>query len=390
MRHKLKAVFDDRTQAQQALDVLLASGYARADTGLASIAGARSAPTGDAPPPKWRERPGASTARLLSRLLGHAGSRPATAPATGKVDSHVLTLWTDSTHDATRAAGLIAGFMRTGGEEVGTRPFGGRTDIDQAARAAYRFGHDLHENARYRNRSWHEAHADLKVLWEARDPDSHGWDLAALAVRLGWDSTHPEIDDDSYRRSHWRTRYANNAQDAGASRGPGSDLACPAPGSAPGCRHPGQPTAWENFMDAVKHGWSRIRVGNDMDEDDYRLHHDRTHPGRHDGDLAPVTATAASCTAGACSGALAGMPRRTQLADFVYSPPSHKKRGTMELTNEVTLDGDVYCFEDAERVAEARAWIDANGKDTARFRNAFPDARPVSTHPYGSGSQRRH
>lgn len=25
----------------------------------------------------------------------------------------------------------------------------------------------------------------------------------------------------------------------------------------------------------------------------------------------------------------------------------------MELTNEVTLDGDVYCFEDAERVAEA-------------------------------------
>lgn len=62
----------------------------------------------------------------------------------------------------------------------------------------------------------------------------------------------------------------------------------------------------------------------------------------------------------------------------------------MELTNEVTLDGDVYCFEDAERVTEARAWIDANGEDSTRFRNAFPDARPVSTHPYGSGGQRRH
>ena len=60
----------------------------------------------------------------------------------------------------------------------------------------------------------------------------------------------------------------------------------------------------------------------------------------------------------------------------------------MEFTNEITLDGEVYCFEDFGRVAEAHAWIDANGSDTAQFRNAFPDARPVSTHPYGSGGQR--
>lgn len=60
----------------------------------------------------------------------------------------------------------------------------------------------------------------------------------------------------------------------------------------------------------------------------------------------------------------------------------------MEFTNEITLDGEVYCFEEFDRVAEAHAWIDANGCDTTRFRNAFPDARPVSTHPYGSGVQR--
>ncbi len=60
----------------------------------------------------------------------------------------------------------------------------------------------------------------------------------------------------------------------------------------------------------------------------------------------------------------------------------------MEFTNEVVLAGEVYCFEAFDRVAEARAWIHANGSDTARFRNAFPDARPVSTHPYGSGGQR--
>jgi hypothetical protein len=60
----------------------------------------------------------------------------------------------------------------------------------------------------------------------------------------------------------------------------------------------------------------------------------------------------------------------------------------MEFTNEVTLDAEVYCFEDVDRIAEAHAWIAVNGSDTARFRSAFPDARPVSTHPYGSGSQR--
>lgn len=60
----------------------------------------------------------------------------------------------------------------------------------------------------------------------------------------------------------------------------------------------------------------------------------------------------------------------------------------MEFTNEITLDGVVYCFEEFERVAKALTWIDANGCDTTRFRNAFPDARPVSTHPYGSGGQR--
>ena len=288
MRHKLKAVFDDRGKAQQALDALLASGYARADTGLASVAGARSASAGDAPPPTWRERPGASTARLISHLLGHAGSRPATAPASGAADSHVLTLSTDSAHEARRAAGLIAGFMRTGGEETGTRASGGRTNIDHAARSAYRFGHDLHENARYRNRSWHEAHADLKVLWEASDPERPGWDLAASAVRLGWDSTHPEIDDDSYHRNHWRTRYATGAQGTGASRGSGSNQTSTAPENAPARRHPGQPTAWENFMDAIKHGWSRTRVGDDMDEDDYRVHHARTYPGTHYEDFAPL------------------------------------------------------------------------------------------------------
>ena len=79
--------------------------------------------------------------------------------------------------------------------------------------------------------------------------------------------------------------------------------------------------------------------------------------------------------------------RSAHVTDLLYSALD-KEESAMEMTNEVTLDGDVYCFEDAKRFAEARAWIDANGCDTARFRSAFPDARPVSTHPYGSGTPR--
>jgi hypothetical protein len=60
----------------------------------------------------------------------------------------------------------------------------------------------------------------------------------------------------------------------------------------------------------------------------------------------------------------------------------------MELTNEVLLNGTVYCFENVERVADAKAWIAANADDAAGFREAFPDARPVSTHPLGSSGSR--
>ena len=59
----------------------------------------------------------------------------------------------------------------------------------------------------------------------------------------------------------------------------------------------------------------------------------------------------------------------------------------MEFLNEIMLDGVVYCFEESDQVAKAHAWIAANARDTKQFRNVFPDARPVSTHPYGSARQ---
>ena len=62
----------------------------------------------------------------------------------------------------------------------------------------------------------------------------------------------------------------------------------------------------------------------------------------------------------------------------------------MEFTNELMLDGVTYCFEDHDQVVKAHAWIDAHTQDTKQFRRVFPDARPVSTCPYGSARQPGH
>lgn len=302
MRHIMKAVFDDRDKAQLALAELLACGYARTDMVLATIPGAGPAGAAGALLPAWRQRPGASSARLLARLVGRPGSRPAAASTpSGGPESHVLTLSTDSAQEEERAASLIACFMTgatagqptpTGGHWYGMLAAdagmhevrAGQPCVNDAARTAYRFGRDMHENERYRNRAWREARADLKVLWEARGTEQAAWDRSEAAVRLGWDSTSPEIDDDSFYRSHWRMRHAGNARDT-----PDPDAAtAAATWSAATPRHRGEPTAWENFVDAIRHGWSRTRIGDSMDEADYRLHHARTYPGTNYDDLAPV------------------------------------------------------------------------------------------------------
>ncbi len=342
MRHNLTAIFDDPGKAQEALARLLDAGFRRTDTGLESVAGARSASTGDTPSPSWRERPAAPSGRVFASLLDRAPRHPrAGAPRLPGAESHVLTLSTDSAEEAQHAVSLVPGLIdetRAGaGQGVyrftavpGALQFQGRgrvrdsgtPDLEEmsmtaspsrepmrppgrwplasseeaamppgrprprgdAAMAAFRFGRDMHENERYRNRSWQEADADLKVLWEARSPGQAGWPASEGAIHLGWDSTSPEIDGDDYHRSHWRTSHAGSAQHAGAAGPPGST----APASAQAGSQAGAPTAWENFMDALKHGWNRIGIGPDVDETDYRLHHASTYPGTNYDDLAPV------------------------------------------------------------------------------------------------------
>jgi hypothetical protein len=300
MRHTLKAVFNDRDTAQQALDTLLASGYPSADTALITVLGDRrsSGAEGHAVP-RRRERGGTSATRFLERFFSRQKSDPVrAAPNRCPPDSHVLILATESEPEAGRAALLVSGFMRSdskggggGVPEIGPTLFQPLPPADDDnAREAFRFGHDIHANDRYRNRSWSEAAADLNVLWKAGDPERAEWESSESAIRSGWNSTHPEIDDDSYHREHWKTSYSRSPEEEHARAGNGrvAGTTDTEPNAAWKQRHPGDLPAWENFMDALRYGWGRIVIATDMDESDYRTHHAGHYPGTNYDDLAPV------------------------------------------------------------------------------------------------------
>jgi hypothetical protein len=140
------------------------------------------------------------------------------------------------------------------------------------ARAAYRFGKAMRMEDRYRNRSWDEAEPDLKKEWAVSSAGGFAWEAAKSSVRGGWNWTTPDIDDDSYYRSHWTTRYEDRSGgDAGPSymdgsearrsehyrsHGAGEEDDAPRDGrTAHGGAHL---SVWSRLEDAVHHGWHRI------------------------------------------------------------------------------------------------------------------------------------
>jgi hypothetical protein len=142
--------------------------------------------------------------------------------------------------------------------------------------AAYEYARAMHASGKYRNRSWHEVEPDLREQWEAADTGDLAWEDVCAAARRGWHSISPEIDDDEYYRTHWNARYANSDEDQGY------DALAPAYlyGSEARRnekyrsrhwdevesdlqaeweeRNKGKSSSWENFKDAVMHGWNRI------------------------------------------------------------------------------------------------------------------------------------
>jgi len=171
---------------------------------------------------------------------------------------------------------------------------------------AYRYGTEMRTSARYRDRSWDEVESDLKSDWEARHPGASTWDRFKAAVRRGWDKITPDIDDDSYYRTHWNARYSN-ANDTYDDYLPAyrygdearrlqkyrsrhwddaeSDLRADWES-----RYTSGPSTWDKFKDAVRHGWDKITPDMDDDSTYYHTHYESNYASSGAGydDVAPA------------------------------------------------------------------------------------------------------
>ncbi len=171
---------------------------------------------------------------------------------------------------------------------------------------AYRYGTEMRGSARYRDRSWDEVESDLRSDWESRHPGESTWEKFKAAVRRGWDKITPDIDNDSYYRSHWNARYSN-ADDSYDDYLPAyrygnearrlqqyrsrhwddveSDLK-----SDWESRYTSGPSTWEKFKDAVRHGWDKITPDMDDDSTYYHTHYESTYAasGTDFNDVAPA------------------------------------------------------------------------------------------------------
>jgi hypothetical protein len=226
MRHTLKAVFHNRSDAQHVLEELIASGYTHAEMADAA---------GEAAGAEHDERFGASVRHAFGRLFGSHDK--------AVHEQHVVMFTTESEPEAERAAGIIGRFGPAGIEEShdqsdqaaetyvpgvaaisryprGTEPgslqyrtledryFGtqnatspptGNTFQDSMGPGtpwrqpdedkAYHYGKDMGASDTYRDSSWEEAEPSLQSDWERQHArgESSAWHRIREAVRRGWD-----------------------------------------------------------------------------------------------------------------------------------------------------------------------------------------------------------
>jgi hypothetical protein len=171
---------------------------------------------------------------------------------------------------------------------------------------AYRYGTDMRSSARYRDRSWDEVESDLRSDWESRHPGESTWEKFKAAVRRGWDKITPDIDNDSYYRSHWNARYSNadasyddylpayrygnEARRLQKYRSRHWDDVESDLKSDWESRYTSGPSTWEKFKDAVRHGWDKITPDMDDDSTYYHTHYESTYAasGTDYNDVAPA------------------------------------------------------------------------------------------------------
>jgi len=324
MRHILKADFNRRSDAQHVLDALLTAGYSGinialsrappATRGNGALAGICS---------EHAERPDALFARTFTQLFRSRYQQAMARFSTAMRGAHVVTIITGSEQESRSAVSIIERFHPAAIEGFHDESDRSGTDVPGAAanvtaaetlwshatrqpgtalRAlqhyagmdrhdpgahdddddddddveAYRYGIAMRTDDRYRYCSWDEVEQSVKKGWEARTAGTTTGNDADSAIRRGWRSTSPAIDDDRYFRAHWNAIYRNSVGE------PGYDDRTPAYmygsearrsemyRSHDWCdvepdieadwkaRHAGQHSSWEDFKDAVKCGWNRV------------------------------------------------------------------------------------------------------------------------------------
>jgi hypothetical protein len=160
---------------------------------------------------------------------------------------------------------------------------------------AYFYGTEMRMSVMYRDRSWDEVESDLRSDWEARHPGTSTWDKFKAAVRRGWDKITPDIDDDSYYRTHWNARYSNaddtyddflpayrygnEARRLQQYRSRHWDDAEADLKSDWESRYTGGPSTWDKFKDAVRHGWNKITPDTVDDSTYYHTHYESNYAG---------------------------------------------------------------------------------------------------------------
>jgi len=260
-RHAVTLVVDGEPEASHAANIIEHANPAR----FQSIGDDEPVDYSSAPPtyPPGTE-PGALQFRRLENghFFGTQDAESAPAGTTFQETMGRASLWQDADGYATQPGAMaLWPDMDTG-------------DNDDE-RAAYRFGKAMRMDDRYRNRSWDEAEPSLKHEWDA-STNGFAWENVKSSVHNGWDWTTPDIDDDSYYRSHWTTSYANHTGVRGGDdatpiymdnsearrseryrshEGCEAGDALSADRSTRDARHR---SAWDRFEQAVYHGWSRL------------------------------------------------------------------------------------------------------------------------------------
>lgn len=282
MQHTLIAVFDNRSDAQKALEELVSSGFTRGQARLsegdpgaaASTASGTGAAGGDG---KFL----GGIRHFFSDIFGTERHETARMYSEAVARGHyVLTLTADSVKEVERAADLVERFgpididehAQQWAADADTARYGGGAQ-QQAQPASQQYAQGTPQGAQQGSAQGSQQGGSTAVPVNqpgpaAGQPQSRG----GVRIYQHLDSKQLAAQEDAYFRSHWTSIYAemggkydeygpaytygSSMARSDAYRGREWDEVEGKLRSDWEARHPG--SAWDKFKAAVRHGWERI------------------------------------------------------------------------------------------------------------------------------------